>query len=208
MATHNRFPASPRRRRILKYGAALSGAAAVSSFVTVEALAAGKAKVNMQLGWLASNGIMGEVVARRMGFYAEEGIELEVTPGGPGVDGVASVAAGRAQVGHLSSSPSLMLARSAGIPIKAFAAGYQKHPFTYFSLESNPIRTPRDMIGKTSVPEAAFLGQKCLVLSAQPGRVREYVDIGFAEPRSLSMRDTLEFVQVTAHLRSLLEEAR
>ena len=58
-----------------------------------------------------------------------------------------------------------------------------------------------------SVPEAAFLGQKCLVLSAQPGRVREYLDIGFAEPRALAMRDTLEFVQVTAHLRSLLEES-
>ena len=59
-----------------------------------------------------------------------------------------------------------------------------------------------------SVPEAAFLGQRCLVLTAQPGRVREYVDIGFAAPRALAMRDTLEFVQVTAHLRSLLEEAR
>ena len=59
-----------------------------------------------------------------------------------------------------------------------------------------------------SVPEAAFLGQKCLVLSAQPGRVRELVSIDFPEPRALSMRDTLEFVQVTAHLRSLLEETR
>ena len=59
-----------------------------------------------------------------------------------------------------------------------------------------------------SVPEAAFLGQRCLVLSAQPGRVREYVDIDFAAPRALGMRDTLEFVRVTAHLRSLLEEAR
>ena len=59
-----------------------------------------------------------------------------------------------------------------------------------------------------SVPEAAFLGQKCLVLSAQPGRVREFVSIDFAEPRVLGMRDTLEFVQVTAHLRRLLEEAR
>ena len=59
-----------------------------------------------------------------------------------------------------------------------------------------------------SVPEAAFLGQKCLVLSAQPGHVREYVSIDFAEPRALAMRDTLEFVQVTAHLRSLLEDAR
>ena len=59
-----------------------------------------------------------------------------------------------------------------------------------------------------SVPEAAFLGQKCLVLSAQPGHVREYAGIDFAEPRALAMRDTLEFVQVTAHLRSLLEDAR
>ena len=59
-----------------------------------------------------------------------------------------------------------------------------------------------------SVPEAAFLGQRCLVLTAQPGRVREYVDVGFDSPRSFGMRDTMEFVQVTAHLRSLLEEAR
>ena len=59
-----------------------------------------------------------------------------------------------------------------------------------------------------SVPEAAFLGQKCLVLSAQPGRVLEYMDIRFAAPRTLGMRDTMEFVQVTAHLRGLLEEAR
>ena len=59
-----------------------------------------------------------------------------------------------------------------------------------------------------SVPEAAFLGEKCLVLSAHPGRVREYVDVGFPSPRVLGMRDTLEFVQVTAHLRSLIEEAR
>ena len=59
-----------------------------------------------------------------------------------------------------------------------------------------------------SVPEAAFLGQKCLVLSAQPGRVREFVDISFTSPRALGMRDTLEFVRVTAHLRSLLELPR
>lgn len=56
-----------------------------------------------------------------------------------------------------------------------------------------------------SVPEAAFLGQKCLVLSAQPGRVRGYSGIDLPEPRQLSVRDTLEFVQITSHLRSLLE---
>ena len=58
-----------------------------------------------------------------------------------------------------------------------------------------------------SIPEAAFLGQKCLVLSAQPGRVREYVDVDFAGTRTLAVRDTLEFVQVTARLRRLLGES-
>ena len=147
------------RRRILQHGVALGAAAAASSLVTVKSLAADAAQVNMQLGWLASNGILGEIAAKRLGYYAEEGIELTVTPGGPGVDGVASVAAGRAQSGQLSSSPSLMLARSAGIPVKAFAAGYQKHPFTYFSLARNPIRTPRDMVGKTiaTQPTAVIL---------------------------------------------------
>ena len=176
MTEHVQSNPFPSRRRFLKHGAALGGAAAMSSFIGVEALGADKAKVNMQLGWLASNGILGEVVAKRMGFYEEEGVELEVTPGGPGVDGVASVAAGRAQSGQLSSSPSLMLARSAGIPVKAFAAGYQKHPFTYFSLEGNPIREPRDMIGKTiaTQPTAVILLKALL---AKNGIAEDQVEV-------------------------------
>ena len=176
MADRKHSLSSRSRRRFLQHGATVGAAAAMPSFITVEALAAGKAKVNMQLGWLASNGIMGEVVAKRMGFYEEEGIELEVTPGGPGVDGVASVAAGRAQSGQLSSSPSLMLARSAGIPVKAFAAGYQKHPFTYFSLENNPIRVPQDIIGKTiaTQPTAVILLKALL---AKNGIAEDQVEV-------------------------------
>jgi len=56
-----------------------------------------------------------------------------------------------------------------------------------------------------SIPEAAFLGQSVLVLAASPGRVRDLVDVKLDFPRRLAMRDTLEFVQVTAHLRALLE---
>jgi NitT/TauT family transport system ATP-binding protein len=56
-----------------------------------------------------------------------------------------------------------------------------------------------------SIPEAAFLGRHVLVLSAHPGRVREFVTVDLPEPRRLAMRDTLEFVKITAHLRALLE---
>jgi NitT/TauT family transport system ATP-binding protein len=56
-----------------------------------------------------------------------------------------------------------------------------------------------------SIPEAAFLGQKVLVLSAHPGRVREFVDIDLPIDRGLGIRDTVEFVTITARLRRLLE---
>ena len=179
MSEHTTIGPRLSRRRVLQYGGAL-GAAATSSFISVRSLAADAAEVNMQLGWLASNGILGEVCAKRLGYYAEEGIELNVTPGGPGVDGVASVAAGRAGVGQLSSSPSLMLARSAGIPVKAFAAGYQKHPFTYFSLSDNPIRTPEDMVGKTiaTQPTAVILLRALLALNGIAEDQVEVVKMG------------------------------
>ncbi len=179
MSEHTTVTPRLSRRRILQYGGAL-GAAAASSFISVRSLAADAVEVNMQLGWLASNGILGEVCAKRLGYYAEEGVELSVTPGGPGVDGVASVAAGRAGVGQLSSSPSLMLARSAGIPVKAFAAGYQKHPFTYFSLAGSPIRTPEDMIGKTiaTQPTAVILLKALLALNGIAEDQVEVVKMG------------------------------
>ncbi|MGO7367296.1 ABC transporter ATP-binding protein [Rhizobium ruizarguesonis] len=57
-----------------------------------------------------------------------------------------------------------------------------------------------------SIPEAAFLGQHVLMLQAHPGRVKEFMKVDLPYPRSLAMRDTVEFIQVTAHLRALLEE--
>ncbi len=138
------------RRSFVKGIGATAGIAAAGTYLGFAPSAyADTFEVNMQLGWIASNGQLGEVAADHLGYYKDEGLSLNITPGGPNVDGVASVASGRAQVGQLSSSPSLMLARSAGIPIKCVAAGYQQHPFTYFSLKKNPIKTPQDMVGKT-----------------------------------------------------------
>ncbi len=139
-----------KRRDLFRYAAAIGGLTATHSLIGVApSSAADMTTVKMQLGWLASNGILGETVAQAKGFYKEEGVDLKITPGGPNVDGVGGVAAGQSTLGQISSSPSIMLARSAGIPVKAFASGYQKHPFTYFSLESAAIREPKDMIGKT-----------------------------------------------------------
>ena len=137
------------RRSVLKGMSVGAGALATGTLIEFgKANAADEFEVNMQLGWLASNGILGEVAADAEGYFKEAGFKLNVIAGGPNIDGVASVASGRANLGSISSSPSLMLARSAGIPIKCIAAGYQQHPFTYFSLKKNPVMKPEDLVGK------------------------------------------------------------
>ncbi|MEM5503125.1 ABC transporter substrate-binding protein [Ahrensia kielensis] len=138
------------RRTLLKGVGAAAGLASAGSLLSV---VPGRAqdlyKIKLQLGWLASNGVLGEVVAAGRGFFEDEGLELEIVAGGPNIDGVASVASGANNLGSISSSPSLMLARSAGLPIKCIAAGYQQHPFTYFSLsDKGNVKVPQDLIGK------------------------------------------------------------
>jgi len=132
------------RRTLLKGAAAV----AAGAMVDVEARAQGRAVVNLQLGWLLSGNQIGEVCAKQLGYYEAEGLELRFQGGGPNIDGVAVVAAGRFEIGQVSSSPSLMLASSQDIPIRCFAAGEQVHPFSYISRGRNPVRQPRDLIGK------------------------------------------------------------
>ena len=132
------------RRRLIGAGAA----AGAGVFLSIHAMAQNKARVSMQLGWIAGGNQIGEVVAKRLGYYTTEGIDFSIQPGGPSIDGVAIVASGRNEVGQVSSSPSNMLAVSQDLPIQVFATGLQQHPYTFFSLKKNPIRTPQDMVGK------------------------------------------------------------
>ena len=135
------------RRNVLKYGAG-AAVAATGAMVGVGADAQGKPVVNLQLGWLLSGNQIGEVCAKQLGYYDQAGISLAFQPGGPNIDGVAIVASGKYEAGQVSSSPSLMLAVSQDLPIKCFAAAAQEHPYTFFSLKKNPIREPKDLIGK------------------------------------------------------------
>lgn len=105
--------------------------------------------VSMQLGWLLDNGQLGEAVAMGKGWYADNGLDLKLAAGGPSIDGLALVAGGRSKIGQISSSPSLMLASSQGIPTRAFAVGVQEHPYAYFSKPDKAVRGPKDLVGKT-----------------------------------------------------------
>ncbi len=130
----------PRRTLMAAGIAAAAGARA--------ARAASLQPMEMQLGWIGGGNQLGEVVALQLGYFAEEGLELKIVPGGPNNDGIAGVASGRSAVGQVSSSPSLMLAASQDLPVRCFAVSAQKHPYAFFSLPRAPVRTAADFRGK------------------------------------------------------------
>lgn len=127
--------------------AALAGCGSGPS-VSATSSGAHTASVVEQLGWLGDYEQAGEAVALAKGWYSDAGLNLTIQQGGPNNDGVNAVATGRALIGQTSSSPALMLARSQGEPVVAIATGLQKHPFSYISLPSDPVRTPAQLKGK------------------------------------------------------------
>jgi NitT/TauT family transport system substrate-binding protein len=136
------------RRSVIKGGLTAAAAAGMGPLLSVDGYSQGKPVVNLQLGWLLSGNQLGEVCAKALGYYDAEGLDMKFQAGGPNIDGVAIVAAGRYEAGQVSSSPSLMLAVSQDIPIKCFATGAQVHPYTFFSLKKKPVNEPKDLIGK------------------------------------------------------------
>jgi NitT/TauT family transport system ATP-binding protein len=56
-----------------------------------------------------------------------------------------------------------------------------------------------------SIHEAAYLGQRVLMMAANPGRVRAIVPVPLPPDRTLATRESAEFVALTGELRRLLE---
>jgi NitT/TauT family transport system substrate-binding protein len=103
--------------------------------------------VSMRLGWLANAQYAGDFVALDKGWFKERGIELKIDPGGPSIDPISLTANGSSTIGNVASIAAMFLARSNGLPVKAFAAALQRHPFAFITLDKS-INSAKDFVGK------------------------------------------------------------
>ena len=70
-----------------------------ASALSLSAMAANAAdKVTLQLKWVTQAQFAGYYVAKDKGFYKEEGIEIEIKPGGPDIAPAQVLAGGGADV--------------------------------------------------------------------------------------------------------------
>jgi len=137
------------RRGLLKGAGALGLAAAGGQLLLPTAGAQTSVALSEQLGWLANSQMAGDFVSIAKGYFKDAGLDITLQPGGPNIDPVQIVAGGGIPMGNVSSVAVLVTARSQGLPVKAFAAVLQKHPFAFMFLTKSGIHTPHDFIGKT-----------------------------------------------------------
>mgnify|MGYP006288208111 CR=1 FL=1 len=103
-------------------------------------------KVVLQLKWFYQFQFAGYIAAFEQGYFAEEGLDVEIRQGGPEISPAEEVAEGRADFGIENSEA--LLHRLRGKPLVAMAAVLQHSPLQLLSRKNSPYKTPHDLIGE------------------------------------------------------------
>ena len=110
--------------------------------------APGPVKIKFQTDWYPQPEHGGYYQALAKGFYAEEGLEVEILPGGPNAQVMTSVAVGRADLG-MTNGDDVIVAIARGVPIKMVGAEMQRDPQGILFHTEHPLRDLRDLSGRT-----------------------------------------------------------
>ncbi|MGH2406846.1 MAG: ABC transporter substrate-binding protein [Candidatus Limnocylindrales bacterium] len=104
-------------------------------------------KVSLELSFIPNVQHAGFLVAVARGYYTDEGLTVEIKPGGPGIEPAQDVADGTANLG-LVDYVAIVQARAAGVPIKSVGQVYKLPFFFWYSNKSAGITTVADWKGK------------------------------------------------------------
>jgi len=104
-------------------------------------------KVTLQLKWLPQSQFMGYYVAAEKGYYKDEGIDINILPGGSDIIPEQNVYNGVANIGVTWVS-SLMTYQAQGYDLQEVAQTFQKSGMLLVSKKEKGINSPKDLAGK------------------------------------------------------------
>jgi NitT/TauT family transport system substrate-binding protein len=111
--------------------------------------AAGLTPASLRLKWTPQAWYAGYYVAKAKGWYADQGIDLTINPGGPNIIAENLVAAGADTFGNGGGAASLLVAREKGLPLVGIGMLHQQTPYRFVALEGSNIKSLADLKGKT-----------------------------------------------------------
>jgi NitT/TauT family transport system substrate-binding protein len=112
------------------------------------AVAPGLVKIRFQTDWYPQPEHGGYYQALAKGFYAAEGLDVEILPGGPNAQVKQQVALGKVELG-MTNGDDVIVAVARGLPIRMVAAEMQRDPQGIMFHEENPLRSLKDLQGRT-----------------------------------------------------------
>ena len=102
--------------------------------------------VSIRLPWFPGSQFAGSYVAQEKGFFADEGLEVTINPGGFDTNSITLVAAGTDTFG-MHDTNSLVFASVEEIPLITVATFLQKHPGAIMALAEKGYETLDDLVG-------------------------------------------------------------
>jgi NitT/TauT family transport system substrate-binding protein len=123
--------------------ALMAGAMSLSA---AQAIAA--EKVVLQLKWVTQGQFGGYYVAKDKGFYEEEGLDVEIKPGGPDIAPEQVIAGGGADV-VVAWMGGALVAREKGVPLVNIAQPFQKSGLQMICPKDGAVKTEADFKGHT-----------------------------------------------------------
>ena len=137
-------------------------------------------KVKLQLSWVEQAQFAGYYVARDKGFYAAEGLDVEILPGGPNVSTIQQISGGAADFG-IDGVLALYQARDSGLDIVSIAQTDQKDGFIKVARKSSGITKAEDFKGKKvgNFPDEWEFDALTAKLGLKPGTDFTFVQQGF-----------------------------
>ena len=105
-------------------------------------------KVTLQLKWVTQSQFAGYYVAADKGFYADEGIDIEIKPGGPDVAPTQVIAGGGADV-VIEWMPAALAAREKGLGLVNIAQPFKSSGMMLTCRKDSGVAATSDFGGKT-----------------------------------------------------------
>lgn len=104
-------------------------------------------KTSIRLKWLDQAQFSGIYWAKDQVLYAANGADVLISPGGPDISPVQTVANGTDGFGIIGADQ-ILLAREKGVPVVALSVIYQDTSVAVATLKSSNITKPQDLVGK------------------------------------------------------------